>query len=529
MLRYRVYLLGVLIGIPLQITNSAAAWRPWNTLEYWRVRGLLAAGDTLWATGQGGVERSTDNGAHWSERATITTAYDYPKALIRVHGRLVAIQYRTICTSDDGGSRWTARDSIDIGVYYRLQMREDTLFAWSSIFGNDVPYQTRFSVDGGLTWREGSAIYVPAPSPPIEYGTDTFTVSRNSLLGPGPAGPDTLLTVVNGIVQVVATSRRLVVLTGEGICLASEDGRTGWTALNPGYAAAEIYDLAADSTLMAMRTPTGIYLSRDQGAGWEFAGLDAFATGESHGYLYLSAGTLFQWVSDRFPMHRYHSASGAWDTIEAPAGSRLFAAGDGLVAFANPDTLFLSTDGGLTYAKRTSLPAFYQYYPKTPGKVLQRLSIARNRIFLGANQDYAVSSDSGMTWTRFTWDCIPDYVQDMTQIGSAYYAWHLDPLGLGIGLYKLTGTGSCALDSLPAFPFPVSRVVQSGSTLFAVTWKGTWALESPAPIRMPRRDRSLAPSRPSPGHIPTPAWPAPGNGGWIDAKGAAISKPGGLP
>jgi len=507
-------------------SGSAPSWTPWAAQQYQSIYAICARGDTLWAAVDGGVKRSLDQGLHWSDAAVL--GYDRVYILAHPGDRLLAAEGQTLYSSDDGGRNWVPRDSLETGSFLRIVTRGDSVYAYHDLFGKAPPEGALISVDGGLSWKDMPAGEMPGPEP-IAFRGDTVSFSGNALLRKAGSGSDTLLSFPETIALVQASSQRLIVCTGGRICMASEDGRTGWSALKTGYGPARPIDLAFDSAFIAMQTSQAIYLSRNQGRDWEFLAwnfpINQFEESLADQRLELSDGWLYVTTPMQHWAHRYRIGTATWDSVPLPgvAMNATLATGNGLLAYTGPDSgnaIFLSTDQGSHFRKTGTVDI-----PRNYSNPLA-LAIAGSRLYLSTAVSLQVSDDSGRTWTSANSQCAFYGTTGLSLAGSDLFR-----LEYPTKLYRLDSGSHCGWEELPLPDTTQYRMegnkytevlASSGNMLYFLSPLGVWVSEQIPSVShlgwaIPPRSPGLFPS-PS---LPVRAWrkPAAGDGIWIDASG----------
>jgi len=172
----------------LVATNTASAqWRTVPVPTTASLRGLSAAGGTVWASGtQGTVIRTADDGKTWSVMTVPGAekldfrgihAFDASTAVIVSSGQAQDGQARIYRTSD-GGKSWTqVYQEKTPGVFF------DAIAFWDRKHGIVLsdPVEGRFALfitgDGGVTWMP----LHPAAMPPALANEGAFAASNSCL------------------------------------------------------------------------------------------------------------------------------------------------------------------------------------------------------------------------------------------------------------------------------------------------------------------------------------------------------------
>ncbi len=253
-------------------------------------RGIVASGGTVFVTAQGGVLRSTDNGASW-ESSNV--------GLSCPSGRLVTSGSDLFVCSDEGFFR-----STDVGERWHLvnvpfgharvaciAKQGTTLFATGALG------EFFRSADNGLNWSVVNAdlpIHLPDWRDPMPYPVNrkslTFAGSRifYSCFGPRWETPrdGSILCSTDGgvswsegetglsdrgITAVVARDTILFASSLQGGVFRSTDYGPHWSAVNSGLTDTAITALAVNAErglIFASTSTQGVFVSQDNGNSW---------------------------------------------------------------------------------------------------------------------------------------------------------------------------------------------------------------------------------------------------------------------
>jgi hypothetical protein len=321
-----------------------------------------------------------------------------------------------------------------------------------------------------------------------------------------------------------------------------------WTAVPTPEGAGDIRSMAAEAGFLAIQTQTGVYLTANQGADWQWLRPNKFSVADqriqlSNSHLFVS-GLTSRWL------YRYSLAQAAWDSLMLPAidisvatdgngpkGGVFAAHGDRAALAASVDghtTLFLSSDEGSRFQTAGSLPPEV-YLQRGTGMAVNGDTIAMSDL------DPAAfvwrTADGGHTWKSLS-GCGMRFGGVMSSLvhsgsGFHYVEW--------TGRILATAPGQ-ELDRCPEMiPYPPEwtesprtdefrrkypQLAASGTLYFYSLADRIWSWdENPSPVRIhPGQARSpfQSPSR----SFPVRAWSRPRGDGhrqakaWIDAKGA---------
>lgn len=235
--------------------SGSASWTQVNGLTGFY--NIVASGSDLYAAGNYGVFRSTDNGSNWVVTDSSLASGDYTVAA--VNGNLFIGDYNNqtgIMKSTDGGATWTECNSglatAFSGVYqnvYCIKAVDSVIFAGTSSNGIFK------STDNGTTWT--------AANQGISYGTTVF-----SLVTSGP---------------------NIIAGTQSGMYLSSNNGESwiandsGLVNMSPYYSGAPyVTSLAAvGSNVYAGAVGSQLFLSENNGVSWIYISNGVPGSGQS--------------------------------------------------------------------------------------------------------------------------------------------------------------------------------------------------------------------------------------------------------
>ncbi|MBK9964490.1 MAG: hypothetical protein IPP07_06170 [Holophagales bacterium] len=334
---------------------------------------LLADGVVLAGSNGGGVLRSTDGGATFAETKSDTTMTgNIVYALLasaKAPGLVYAAIPNRILRSKDGGATWTTFSRGFNWVAFRSLALDETSGAVWSGTGRDGVVKT---TDGGATWTAGRGF---------------------------------LSLDVTSILVDPASPKRLFVGTTQGGVHRSDDGGATWILSNEGLTNRAAHSLAADPAspgTFLVGTRKGAFRSTDGGASWTHVlkgGCDPevqhlrFAPSDPK-RVYAHSGRSFCQVA------RSDDGGLTWRDLNAPrdASSLLghfafhvdAASGDRL-AYSDDRHLYLSSDGGATWAHASGIPPTTRIQAIVAGK-------AEGELFAATAKGIWRSADGGKTW-----------------------------------------------------------------------------------------------------------------------------------
>lgn len=356
---------------------SGPSWSPSAGPEGGWIGALSAAPDgTLYAgagsadgAGHGGVYRSTDGGATWTQRATGLPTTQAVTAIGRAaDGTLVAgVQYDGVYRSTDGGGSWSpASGQPSSTVVNAFALAADGALV-AGTGGGDHPSVFR-SLDSGAHWSvcgTGLPSYISVndivrgPDGRLLAGAGDFMSGKAFLSADDGAHWSTIATGLAGATpQAVAIAPSGALWAGaNGQVFACTDTTIGWTQVQDlGY---DVEGLAArgDGTLFAATYFGGVFRSTDGGTTWQQSNA-GLLTYDIRRIALAADGDVI--VGSPSGIHVSEDSAASWQWRNAGLDwlqARCVAIAPGGSLFAGTDDagVFRSTDGGASW---TSLPAF---------------------------------------------------------------------------------------------------------------------------------------------------------------------------
>ncbi len=420
MLRKLAFALAIVTSssIPLE-----AQWIPTHGPTGAFISWITADGGTIYVgnyDGTGGVFKTTDNGAHFSQLIAgvgFTSLYASGQ-------NLVAIDRGTPDTawvSHDGGQSWTKPVVVPNNHYINSIIGDATAILAATDSG---VYR---STDEGNTWT------------PRNAGLNSRVVSL----------------IRSGSTLIAGSSQ-------DGVFFSSDDGLSWqqsnqdkmFTFLNFGNAGPITFAIAG----------SGVFGSTDHGASWApyqnglqdtngvglvANGTDAFvATGEYGVY----------------GIYKWNSSSGSWNVMSNPLLSTQITFGQSeLISTAN-ESLTFSSDGGSTW----------RYAPGAMLTACRNIAMIGQSLFADRNGYIYVSTDQGSTWPRQHWNHFNDSVHVIGYVGSSAIGAIGNDILLSDNLYgirRVTFDGLHATSLLPTNQFfnyaGANGIFGIGDTIFA--------------------------------------------------------------
>jgi len=325
-------------------TPRETEWTP-SGLRGGRVTGFAAAGDIVYASGWGGMFKSTHGDATWS---TSNSGLDGSSLLdVATDGpNTIAPTSTSIYRSTDQGATWTGYNTVGAR---RIAIRGEVVLA-----GGYSGVQR--SLDGGVTWAASDIGIAFATSWMMAAHGNSFFTSTNT--------------------------------SGFKLLRTDDDGAT-WTNLSDALPSTTYpVDLASDGSAVYV-TAGGLFRSTDNGATWTPLDVGPTPTAVAVTTSAILAGGVAGLV-------RSTDNGVTWTSIGAALGedvAELESQDDVLLAASGPGAIFRSTDQGDTWTPLREA-GIYTYGLGVRGQTLIVLH----------EEEFSLSLDDGATWTTISPD-----------------------------------------------------------------------------------------------------------------------------
>jgi uncharacterized protein (TIGR03437 family) len=349
----RTLFVGTSVGGVYRTTDNGATWTEVkNSLSNSNVPALVVSGATLFAgTNGGGVYRSTDNGANWA-------AVNNGLSISRVQA--LAVSGTTLFAGTDRGVFILAEADIvwsesSTGLSNR-NINTAMVSGSQTIVGTFEGGVYRSS-DGGSNWNPSNTGLPPSAD------VRSFTRHNNSLF----AG-----------------------LNGEGVFVSTDEGGS-WAARSNGLGNQQVNALASDGVRLLAGTEGGVYRSVDNGQNWSLAN-----TGITRQkILSLLATPSGLYAGTDLGLFRSTNGGDSWTPVNTGLTDlyilSLGVAPNGTTVFAGTTSgVYRSTNSGGNWVKVTN---------GLPERVTAlTFTMAGTKLLAGTVYGFYISEDNGVTW-----------------------------------------------------------------------------------------------------------------------------------
>lgn len=396
-----------------------AKWARSPGIDGGLIQSILVAGNTLIAgTDQGGVFRSTDNGASWAPSGL---PGEDVQTLVTSGGAIFAGTGRGLFRSNDGGATWeTANNGLPRTgsntprSILTLRSDDNQLFA-----GTEVGVYR--SENGGANWTasgltDENVNEIISAGGALYAATDSG-VFRSTDGGATWAPRSTGLPVESGInyypiFAVTSFGNALLAGTIEGVFRSTDSGAT-WTPSSTGLPVtfngsfSSVYRLGTGGGALFCGTDNGVYRTTN-GTTWSPVGLSDQSifsiTGNDDVVLVGTYSSIFRSVDSGATWSKVtNGLSNLWVYKVVARGNILFTGTD--------DGVYRSTDNGASWI-RSGLA----------NKVVGGLGVSGSSLVAASGGDAYLSRDNGATWTTLTGSLPSAGFRTLVSTGSTLYA-----------------------------------------------------------------------------------------------------------
>ncbi len=393
-----------------------------------KITGFAAAGNTIIAAADGGLYRSTDLGASWTEVRKNTLYTELSYSITTGNGNFYVANQNggvnsgkdSIYKSTDNGTTWiSVKKNLPPYTYGQYLMAYgDTIF-----FGMQSENVYR-SLNGGQSWQidsvgmdnrrthsgfiDGSVIYSGGnyyvSSGQSGYGG--LYVSTNNGNSWTKKYMPMHMSMVNGFTQL--GSKLIANASGQkefGIFVSNDRGqswkRSATTMTTNGNPAVFNNLIVKKGIIFAAATstsggPSGVYASIDTGTTWSAVNTGLTATTTAYAF-YLDADTLYGCMKEG--LYRTTNNGGTWEKwgvsgLPATKINSLIITNDTMYASNGTLKVYRSINRGRTWFGATSNQTIF---------LPERLYVHNNKFYTitSSNQGkFMICSDSGKTWTE---------------------------------------------------------------------------------------------------------------------------------
>ncbi len=381
-------------------TNDGASWTAANNgLAGQFVTALAANGTTLFAgtigsdyvLSSGGVFRSTDSGASWTAVNNGLGSLEIQS--LGVNGTTVfAGTPNGVYRSTDNGASWTLANN-GLGTHRALAFAA----VGNNFFAATLTGGVFRSTDNGANWTPANnGLLVPAVSSLAVIGTTLFAGTAGGGVFRSTDSGASWVPAVNGMGSQVISAlavkgTTLFAGTLTGSAFRSVDNGANWTAINTGLNTQMINCLAASSTSVFAGANSGVFRTNDNGANW--AASNTGLNGQLVFALAVNGQSLF--AATFSGVFRTTNGGANWTPVNNGLRNPIV-----LSLLVNGTTLFAGTGGGGVFRSTDNGAS---WTPANNGMVEETvIALAVNgSTLLAATQGGGIfrSTDNGANWT----------------------------------------------------------------------------------------------------------------------------------
>ena len=345
---------------------------------------VAVAGSNVFAGTAGGIFKSTNNGATWTNVSNIYTLCFTVKGSEIFAGT----EDNGVIVSSDNGETWIQRDSALTTTIEALAIKDSIIFAagggmfrstddgasWTPIENGLVYGQTTVT---GLAVSEGKVFASTFAG--VAFSTDNGN-DWSTIVGTDQA---------NQVTNCVAAIDSSVLVGWVGGVIRSIDVGRSWVDTSGWINTSCTFCFAGDSSRIYAGTTTGVHLSTDNGVTW--TPINNGLPGNQVWSMATEGTTLFAATINN-GVYRSIDSGASW--VSASSGIILSEvnsmAGDGphIYAVMGYDSLYISTDNGTTWTADTSLHS----------GAIASVTVIGQKVYASTSTGIYVSSDNGKTW-----------------------------------------------------------------------------------------------------------------------------------
>jgi photosystem II stability/assembly factor-like uncharacterized protein len=390
--------------VALYLISSMLIFSIAETTAQWKQLAVGSPGSGLWAVAvagsnvfagtAGGIFKSTNNGATWTNVSSIYTGCFTVKGSEIFAGT----EHNGVIVSTDNGETWIQRDPEFKTTVNALTIKDSIIFA-----GGGGMFR---STDDGASWT--------TIENGLGYGQTTvsgLTVTDGKILASTFAGVvlstddgDDWSTLVgtdeaNDVTNCVAAIDSTVLVGWVGGIIRSTDDGTSWIEGSSWINTSTTFCIVGDSSRIYAGTVSGVHLSTDDGVTWRpvnngLPGDQVLSMAKGVGILFAS--------TFNYGVFRSTDSGATWTSassgIVLSEVNSIAGEGPDVYAVMNNGSMYSSTDYGITWNADTSLHVG-----------TTSVSVIGQKVYAATNSGIFVSSDNGTTW-----DAINGGVMDTT-------------------------------------------------------------------------------------------------------------------
>jgi len=246
-----------------------AQWSQTNGLSGRKVNEIITLGANLFAGTDGGIFRSTDNGANWTQVNTGLT--DTTIVALAVSDTIIfaGAAASGVFRSNDNGTNWSEMNTGLTDTFISdLLVVGSTLFAGTGDGGGIFRFQNGganwVQITNGLSFYDGTTL--AASGGTIYLGDNECVIFLSTNNGTNWTQISTGITGTF-ISALIVSGSNFFAGSNRGVFLSTDNG-SNWTQVSSGLTDTTINDLVASGTDLFAATNGGVFHSSNNGASW---------------------------------------------------------------------------------------------------------------------------------------------------------------------------------------------------------------------------------------------------------------------
>lgn len=444
--------------------------KSWKNIGLTNLLSVIIKDDIIFAgTYGGGIYRSMDNGASWTDVTEEIAGYKIVSSLSTDGSNIYAgFGGKGIYMSDDNGDNWlpinTGMENSDIRS---ILVRDSNIYAAARSEGI---YK---SSDNGKNWRllkngiSHLTFYSMAQNDSTIYaGTmNGLFISKDN----GESWISSEIGLTSKTIQAIATIGATIYAGTPGGIFKSIDNGQSWSLSNTGLFSPNVHDIKIANENIYLATTYdsgahagGLFLSTNFGDSWNILGVkDVFV------WKFLNVGTKIYAGSISSGVFLSNDFGENWESINNGLTNfqiRSMTSNDTIILVGTEKGVFISEDYGESW--HSSNQGIEDEYVKA-------VIINGKNIFAGTSQNgILLSTDYGSSWTKIDNELSNKTINSLAIIGSSIFA------GTNAGIFKSSDNGFSWISANTGFPYtippPINSLTVIGETIYASTSSGLY-------------------------------------------------------